>query len=249
VNAVDYDDVAAVFDRRYAGNRYDGTLAALLDFIGERGDIDAAEIGCGTGHWLATLARRARTLIGVDPSEAMLDLARSTAPHARLVRGRGEALPLRSASLDRIFAINALHHFADKPAFFREARRLLRPSGTLLTVGLDPHTNTDQWWVYDYFPAALVADRERYLPATRIRDLLASAGFVNARTSVAEHIPASRPYDLALTQGLLERRSASQLMVISDTDYDAGRRRLEAEQPVLRADLRLFMTTAEVPPA
>jgi hypothetical protein len=33
-------------------------------------------------------------------------------------------------------------------------------------------------------------------------------------------------------------------MVISDADYDAGMRRMMTEQPVLRADLQLYATTA-----
>ena len=116
-----------------------------------------------------------------------------------------------------------------------------------MTIGLDPHDGGDQWWVYDYFPASLAADCERY-PATRsIRELLAAAGFTDATRSIAQHMPAERPFAVAVEQGLLDRRSTSQLMVISDADYTAGRRRLEQERPVLRADLRLYMTTARVP--
>jgi ubiquinone/menaquinone biosynthesis C-methylase UbiE len=247
VNRVDYDDIAPVFDRRYGRNRYEGTLAALLDFVGDAASV--AEIGCGTGHWLAALADRARTVVGVDPSSGMLELARSAAPHALLMRACAEALPIRAACLDRVFAINAFHHFVDKAAFAGEARRILNRGGSLLTIGLDPHTGLDRWWVYDYFPAALAADRERYPPAAAIRELLTSAGFVNATTGVAQHIPISRPFSQAREEGSLERQSTSQLMVISEADYDAGRRRLDAERPVLRSDLRLYMTVARVPVA
>jgi ubiquinone/menaquinone biosynthesis C-methylase UbiE len=245
VKRVDYDAIAAAFDRRYARNRYDGTLAALLDFVGRA--VEVAEIGCGTGHWLAEIADRGRTIVGIDPSQGMLDVARRSAPHAFLIRARAESLPIRTASLDRIFAINAFHHFGDKRAFVGEARRVLKPAGRLLTIGLDPHTGLDQWWVYEYFPAALDADRERYPPTSTIRDFLTNAGFVNATTAVAQHIPATKPFAEALEQGVLDRQSTSQLMVISDADYDRGRRRLEDEQPDLYADLRLYMTVAQVP--
>jgi hypothetical protein len=36
-------------------------------------------------------------------------------------------------------------------------------------------------------------------------------------------------------------------MVISDAEFEAGLARLHAEKPRLRADLRLFGTTASVP--
>jgi hypothetical protein len=64
---------------------------------------------------------------------------------------------------------------------------------------------------------------------------------------VAQHIPAAVPFAVALERGILDRRATSTLMVISDTDYETGRRRIEQEQPVLRADLRLSMTAARVP--
>jgi ubiquinone/menaquinone biosynthesis C-methylase UbiE len=245
MHRVDYDDVASVYDRRYDINQHEGTLASLTEFAGT--GLDVLEVGCGTGHWLVALDGRARMLAGVDQSDRMLRSARAASPDALLVRGRAEVLPFRSRSVDRLFAINAFHHFADKAAFAVEARRTLRPGGAAMTIGLDPHAGGDQWWVYDYFPASLEADRERYPPTRWIREVFAAAGFTDATTSVAQHIPAERPFAVALEQGLLDRRSTSQLMVISDADYEAGRRRLEEDEPVLRSDLRLYMTVARVP--
>ncbi len=247
IKPVDYDLVAPIFDRRYESSVYDATFETLVEFIGEHAGRTVAEVGCGTGHWLAAIERHAATIIGIEPSAAMLEAARSVAPNAMLVRGRAEALPCKSGSLDRIFAINAFHHFLDKHAFLSEARRALRLGGAVMSIGIDPHTGQDQWWVYDYFPAALAADRERYPATAEIREWLVRAGFSDATTSVAQHIPAVRPYAVAVEQGKLDRRSTSQLMVISDAEWEAGLRRLEAERPVLRSDLRLYMTTARVP--
>jgi SAM-dependent methyltransferase len=243
---VDYDDVAAVYERRYTHNQFAGTEASLLDFVGDDTDIDVGEVGCGSGHWLAVLANRARRVAGLDPSDNMLAIAQRQASVALLVRGRAEALPWASASLDRVFAIHALQHFADKDAFAREARRVLRPGGAIMSIALDPNRGVDQWWVYDYFPAAIAADRARYPSTAAIRELFARAGFSDATTSVAQHLPAEVPFTVAVKRGILDRRSTSQLMVISDADYEAGRAHLERDQPVLRADLRLYMTVARV---
>jgi ubiquinone/menaquinone biosynthesis C-methylase UbiE len=89
------------------------------------------------------------------------------------VRARAEALPWRDATFDRVFCVNALHHFADRVRFFAEARRILKPGGALMSIGKDPHADRDSWWVYDYFPETL-ADRSRSLrararPARRAR--------------------------------------------------------------------------------
>jgi len=244
---VDYDVVAPAYDARYQRNRYDGVEAALQRFVGEPGSADAAEVGCGTGHWLASLQGRVRTVAGLDPSAMMLHQARAAAPQALLVRGRADMLPWATARFDRLFCINALHHFDDPGSFIIEARRVLRPNGALLTIGLDPHTGHDLWWIYDYFPGALTADRARYLPAATIRELLGAAGFVDAVTEVAQHMPATIPFAKAAERGIVDRRAASQLMVITEAEYEEGLQRLRAEQPILHADLRLFATVARTP--
>src|SRR5438034_6084575 len=103
---VDYDLVAPAYDKRYERNRYDGVLAVLRRFVGESARVDTAEVGCGTGHWLAELHGRVRTAAGLDRSAEMLQRARTAAPYAHIVRGRAEQLPWAEGRFDRLFCIN-----------------------------------------------------------------------------------------------------------------------------------------------
>ena len=238
---VDYDDVAPTYNRRYERNRYDGTRTALFEFVGADQGVDVAEVGCGTGHWLAEFAGSVRTIIGIDASWEMLRRAED-AGSALLIHARAEQLPLATASVDRVFCVNALHHFTEPQTFVREARRILRAGGSVMSVGLDPHTTLDEWWIYDYFPGALAADRARYPSSPAIRAILEDAGFTDVGTSLAQHFPAAVPFQMAMERGYVDRRSTSQLMVISDAEYEAGLERMKREQPVLRADLRVFAT-------
>ena len=68
------------------------------------------------------------------------------------------------------------------------------------------------------FPGALQADRARYVPTTMIRERLEAAGFTKATTEIAQHIPAETPFNVATEHGLTDRRSTSQLMVISHAE-------------------------------
>ena len=138
---VDYDAVAPEFDRRYAHNTFAGIERALARFVARTAPAPAVviEIGCGTGHWLAFIAPLARAVVGVDRSWAMLERARMTASGAMLARATAEHLAFATGGFDRAFCINALHHFNDQRAFMKECRRILRPGGAFLSVGLDPH--------------------------------------------------------------------------------------------------------------
>lgn len=239
---VDYDKVAPSFDLRYANTDYSGIAQCLGHFLAGANSI--AELGCGTGHWLALASALPQRplVVGLDRAWGMLSLARGAAPDATCVRGSADSLPWSPGALDRVFCINALHHFPDHAAVFTECARVLRSAGRLMTVGLDPSAENDRWWVYDYFPASLAADRQRYPSTGSIRALLATAGFINIETFVAQRIAARLAFEDAEAQGFLDRRSTSQLLVIDDADWAAGSARLRVERPTLEADLQLWAT-------
>lgn len=248
---VDYDRIADVYESRYLRNDYSGVEQALAAFVAvPRLDGQLIlEVGCGAGHWLRWLGQADVTVFGLDPSAGMLKAARAATGSRHLIRGRAEALPFVSTSCRRLFCVNALHHFEDPGAFFREARRVLTAGGGLMTIGLDPHTGQDEWWIHEYFPQALIADRKRYLPAARIRELMTTSGFVTCETRIVQHMPRELTVREATAGGFINRTSTSQLMVISESEYEAGVRRIhEADAAsngatILRSNLRLYGTT------
>ena len=186
----------------------------------------------------------------------MLAHARVQAPRATLVQGAAERLPWARESFDRVFCINALHHFQDKIAFFSEAMRVLRPGGRLMTVGLDPHAGVDQWYVYDYFENVLETDRRRYSASSQIREWMQASGFADCVTREVQHLPVRLDARVALEQGRLEKCVTSQLSLLADAEYRQGLDRVRAalasaedrgEALLLRADLRLYATFGAVP--
>jgi ubiquinone/menaquinone biosynthesis C-methylase UbiE len=248
---VDYDRVAHVYEARYERNDYTGVEEALVNFVeGPRIHRQRVlEVGCGAGHWLRRLDESGVNALGLDPSARMLSVASAAVRAGSLVRGRSEALPFADAIFGCVFCVNALHHFDQPGVFVHEARRILSSGGGLLTVGLDPHNGEDMWWVYDYFPRALAEDRRRYLPAARIRELMANAGFSNCETRLIQHRPRAMTVSDASAGGFMERTSKSQLMVISEAEYEAGMRRIHEDNSaaggslMLRSDLRIYGST------
>jgi ubiquinone/menaquinone biosynthesis C-methylase UbiE len=247
----DYDSISSQYDRRYQGQGYPGTERTLFKFIGDDGTKRVLEVGCGTGHWLKVFSNRIAFLAGLDLSANMLQRARESVPEAPLVRGRAETLPYRSQSFDRLFCINAFHHFTEKDKFLTEARRVLRPHGGLMIVGLDPHTGLDRWWVYDYFHETIELDAQRYPSTSDMRTNMTAAGFLRCETSVAEHIVVQMPARAAIARGLLDQSYTSQLTILSTEEYQAGLSRVnqtiaieraKGVELMLVADLRLYAT-------
>jgi SAM-dependent methyltransferase len=252
---VNYDEIAATYDRRYAINDYSGVADALVTFVGLHPPGRVLEIGCGTGHWLRLLSERGVRIAGVDASLNMLDYAQAQARGAALALGRAERLPFAGETFERLFCINAFHHFEDKFNVLAEARRVLAPGGRMMTIGLDPHSGIDRWYIYDYFEGAFEMDKRRYPATSQIREWMRAVGFTDVRTDQVQHVPARLPARTAFDEGRLARGMTSQLAVLSDAQYDQGidriRMALEAAEArgdtlYLTADLRVYGTYGEV---
>jgi tocopherol O-methyltransferase len=111
---------------------------ALVRLVADRLELSAGQqlcdIGCGygaTGAWLA--AHREALVTGFTISEAQARIARARAetgftPLCRDWLDNG----LADASFDRAYAIESSEHMVDKPRFFAEAERVLRPRGRLV---------------------------------------------------------------------------------------------------------------------
>jgi ubiquinone/menaquinone biosynthesis C-methylase UbiE len=136
-----FSDVADEWDR-LRGELFGATtdlqlLPALLD-----PDVAVGDLGCGSGRLAATIAPYARSVVAVDASPEMLDVARSRLSrfdNVQVVEGQIEDLPLESSSLDLALVVHLLHHVADPSAALAEVARVLRPGGRLVIADVLPH--------------------------------------------------------------------------------------------------------------
>jgi SAM-dependent methyltransferase len=89
------------------------------------------EYGCGTGSYAFELAERGADVIGIDISQAAIEIADTRAAgRANLTFRLGDAehLQFDDASFDLVCGTSILHHL-DIARAIREVRRVLRPGG------------------------------------------------------------------------------------------------------------------------
>ncbi len=107
------------------------------------------ELGIGSGLNLAHYGVAVRELIGVDPSPELLAIARRRAAGraVTLLEGSAEMLPLDDASVDAVVTTWTLCSVSDAARALAEARRVLRPGGSLLFVehGRSPSPRVARW--------------------------------------------------------------------------------------------------------
>ena len=105
----------------------------------------AADLGCGTGNVLRAMLSKAHSVIGVDGSARMLELARrnlaSEGDRVSLRIGDLSHLPLRDGEADFASLNMVLHHVPAPVDILSEIRRILAPSGLLLLTDFNSHSD------------------------------------------------------------------------------------------------------------
>jgi ubiquinone/menaquinone biosynthesis C-methylase UbiE len=116
---------------------FDRAHAAVLDAAaGGVAPDTVLDVGCGTGRLLRAAAVRwpETRLLGVDPAEGMVRVARELTPAATFYVASAEALPLADASVDLVTSTLSFHHWHDQAAGLREIARVLGPGGRFILV-------------------------------------------------------------------------------------------------------------------
>jgi SAM-dependent methyltransferase len=152
-------------------NGWQRSASAWVADMGERGDFgrryvldpvmlpralaraprNALDVGCGEGRFCRMLKSRDIDVVGVDPTPALIAVARTRDPHGVYVKGTAERLPFRDGTFDLVVSYLSLIDIPDVEAAVPEMARVLRPGGTLLIANLTSFNTAcaDEGWVKD----------------------------------------------------------------------------------------------------
>lgn len=170
-------------------------LNKMLTDIGEflSPDMTVLEIGCGIGRLLKPLARRFRTVYGVDISPEMVRLAKERLKDSKNVKvwvnNGWDLRPIRTQQADLVVSYIVFGHIPEVAivrSYIEEAFRVLKPGG-LFEFQVSGHEDT---------PEARKDEEERvkdtvmgvHFTQSGIRRMTAKAGFrVLSTTQQARH--------------------------------------------------------------
>jgi SAM-dependent methyltransferase len=132
-------DPSVKFSNAEAYENYMGRWSRLFarrfaDFVGIADGDRLLDVGCGTGSLTYTLAASAprSEIVGIDPSSAFVEYARSHTSDPRLSFDVGNALslPYPDASFDKCLCLLVLQFIPDVGRAIEEMRRVLRHGGS-----------------------------------------------------------------------------------------------------------------------
>jgi ubiquinone/menaquinone biosynthesis C-methylase UbiE len=141
-------DVSAAYNRWASSYDADRNTTRDLDaFVMRRApvqieNLDVLELGSGTGKNTEFLAARARSVIAMDVSQAMIARAHQRIPTSNvrfILHDVRDNWPVQPAAVDAVVANLILEHVHDLAPVFFEAARVLRPGGQFFFCELHPY--------------------------------------------------------------------------------------------------------------
>lgn len=127
-----YNKKAENYDNTYDGKFTVKFKELLCDAVRIGENATVADIGCGNGTLLRSLAQKHTFRgCGVDISENMIGCAKRLNPDMEFYVGGCDNLPFKDNSIDIMIVCAAFHHFPNAKLFAGEAARTLKTGGVL----------------------------------------------------------------------------------------------------------------------
>ncbi len=127
-----YDKRAAEYDDWWLGRGlfagrprpgWSEEVAQLVSLLGSLPPAHTLDVACGTGFLTRHLPGE---VVGLDQSDAMLEVARARMPGVRVLQGDAVPLPFVDGDFDRVFTSHFYGHLVpeEREPFLDEARRV-----------------------------------------------------------------------------------------------------------------------------
>jgi methionine biosynthesis protein MetW len=127
-----YDRYWAPQTAQFAGRLSEGHAQVLAQHIGSTDDV--LDIGCGDGRTSGAWAHdHAGSYVGVDVSREAVEHAKGLGLDARTIED-ASSLPFDDETFDAVLLIEVLEHLFQPQLAVAEARRVLRPAGTMIVT-------------------------------------------------------------------------------------------------------------------
>ncbi|HEU4869236.1 MAG TPA: class I SAM-dependent methyltransferase [Pyrinomonadaceae bacterium] len=222
---MDYDltDIPVAYDRGrdHGPEMLQLWMNVVASVVGNQRLNTILDLGCGTGRFSEALAAHFDAeVIGIDPSQKMLDQARRKLRDGRVryQSGCGEAIPLANDSVDLVFMSMSFHHFTDQKLAARECRRVLR-NGAVAILRTGTRERIPFYPYVEFFPESVPIMEDRIPSETIVRDVFESAGFsIVSFDVVVQEIAA----DYATYVEKIAAGADSILAQLSPTEFQTG---------------------------
>ena len=153
---------AEVYDEFFVPALFQQWGSVVADLAGVEPNQCVLDVACGTGVLACAAADRVGlggAVVGLDPNEEMLAVARRKNATIEWRVGRAESIPFSSESFDAVVSQFGFMFFEDRRAALREMMRVLRPGGRLAVAVCDTLDHSPGYTAFVALLRRLFGDR------------------------------------------------------------------------------------------
>jgi len=147
-----YDQIGTGYNNTRQADPY--LLSRILHLLSAKPEGQYLDIGCGTGNYTIPIAANGLKFTGIDPSDKMLQAARSKSNNIEWKFGTAEKIPAPDNCFDGAIATLTIHHWVDLKQGCIELSRVLKPGSRVVFFSSTPEQMTS-YWLNHYFPEVM----------------------------------------------------------------------------------------------
>lgn len=161
------------------------------------------DVGCGEGQVSRAVASAgALEVVGLDPTDAQIRVARERGGGPRYARSVAEGLPLRDACADAVVACLVFEHITDHRPAIAEIARVLEPGGRFVLFLNHPLLQApDSGWIIDHILEDKYWRIGPYLAAdVRIEEFAPDVHLEFVHRPLSQYVNAMADHGLSITR-------------------------------------------------
>jgi ubiquinone/menaquinone biosynthesis C-methylase UbiE len=193
-----YDRTAAIYERVHAPRLIE-PARDLVKLAGVASGARVLDVGTGTGAAASAAREVGASVVGIDPSEGMLEVARVAHPDIEFLAAQAIDLPFPNGSFDVVLGNFVLAHFVNVKTALFDVMRVMKRGGvvgvTTWTDGRDAFTDTWRELVATVVPNDLleptmdkaIPNHDRFTDRAAVEEALLEAGMRLVRTEPMQY--------------------------------------------------------------
>ena len=117
---------------------YKKNIPLLLQYVDVKPDDIILDVGGNTGKITDLYSGNSKKIFILEPEYKNLRFGMKRRKHIGFVEGEAERIPFPSECFDKVVILLSFHHVRDQNTALQEIKRVLKESGRLIMLELDP---------------------------------------------------------------------------------------------------------------
>jgi len=202
-------------------------IARLVSAARLRGTERVLDIATGPGYIAEAFAKNSREVVGMDLTEAMLDIARPRTEEHGVKNisfrvGDAQNLPFGEGKFDVVVCRLALHHVRQPAKVVAEMARVCRRGGMVLVEDIYGSEHPERGAYQDRWEILRDPSHVRALPLSELLDIFRDAGLEMETVSTADDLCPEVERWMATTKVPAERAAEIRRLLEDDLQQDVS---------------------------